>query len=515
MSVVTTAPITAPVAAAASMPARGDSLATGVAFMLVLNIVQRAIGFARGLLFCRFLGDAALGQFSLANSFLTLAAPLMVLGLPGSFGRYVEYYRQRGQLQAYLRKMTMVTLSLTGLGIMLMSWCSESLTYWLFDDPAQLRLLKYSLAAVGIFAVFNYFNELLTAIRQVRALAWMQFVNSLAFTVIGVALVVCWESTAEAIVLAYALSLLVGLAAVLPWYGEIKAEFTHDHQPLVASDAWGKLLPFAAWVWLTNLISNLADFVDRFMILHVSGLDVHSAQALVGQYHSSRVVPLLIATLGVTVAGIVLPHWSHAWETGQRVKVSAHTNLGVKLMSIFFTAGSLLVLAGSPLLFDWILQGKYNSGLAALPWALTGAIWFCMLIIAQNYLLCAERAKLVTAACLLGVLINVGMNFIVMPWGLTAIMAARSLSTLATGLFIFGCSASWGLRWSKGLTIALLVPLVVLLNASLGAVLLIGLLVIDTRTRWLFSVEEERQLVALAMGGLQKVRAKLGFGIGQ
>ncbi len=74
-------------AATARTAPRGDSLLAGVAFMLVLNVVQRGVGFVRGLLFCRFLADDALGQFSLANSFLVLAAPLVVLGLPGSFGR--------------------------------------------------------------------------------------------------------------------------------------------------------------------------------------------------------------------------------------------------------------------------------------------------------------------------------------------------------------------------------------------------------------------------------------------
>jgi O-antigen/teichoic acid export membrane protein len=490
-------------------PPRGDSLVTGVAFMLVLNIVQRGVGFVRGLLFCRILSEAALGQFSMANSFLMLAPPLVVLGLPGSMGRYIEYYRQRGQLQAYLRKMTVVMMSLTGLGIMLMTWFARPLAVWLFDDASQMRLMLFTLSAVGLVSVFNFLSELLTAIRQVRALSWMQFVNSIVFTLAGVLLVFLWESTAEAVVLAYGISCLAALVAILPWYAEIKAEFTHDDAPLAARDAWSKLVPFAAWVWLTNLVANIADFVDRFMILHVSGLETHAAQALVGQYHSSRVVPLLIATLGSTIAAIVLPHWSHAWEAHERPRVMSQVNLAAKLIAVLFTAGSLLVVWTSPILFGWVLGGKYNSGLDALPWALVGAVWFATLIVTQTYLLCVERARLVTAACALGVVINIGLNFIAMPWGLTAILAARSISTLVIALLILLFCARHGLTCSRGLAIALVAPLVILCPPLVGTLLLLAVVLLDWKLHWLFDESEDAQLRDLAKRMVAKFKQKL------
>lgn len=491
----------APVATAA----RGESLATGVVLMLVLNVVQRGVGFVRGLLFCRFLGDAALGQFSLANSFLLLAAPLVVLGLPGSFGRYIEYYRQRGQLQAYLRKLTFATALLTGLGVLLMTALAKPLSYWVFDTTDQYRLMMYSVATLGIVVAFNFINELLTALRLVRAVSWMQFANSIAFTVAGLGLLVCWENSAEAIMVGYAISCLVALIAVAPWFGELRAAYQQDAQPLATGDAWAKLLPFAWWIWLTNLVVNLSDMVDRLMILHVGGFDIHTAQAIVGQYHSSRVVPVLIATLGATFATIVLPHWSHDWERGLRSRVSQQLSLTTKLLMLLLAAGSLLVLAASPLLFDWLLAGKYSDGLAALPWALVGAIWFVGFVIAQNYLLCAEKAKLVTAASLLGVVANVALNLIALPWGLPAIMAARALATLATVAVVFACAYRDGLKPSLGLMITFAAPLVVLLGAPLGAVVLLGLLVLDWRGRWLFTEEEEQQLVGLVRRLWQRI----------
>ena len=74
--------------------------------MLVMTVLQRLVGFGRGIAFCRWLDPEQLGQWDVAFGFINLAAPLAVLGLPGSFGRYFEYYRQRGQVRLFLRRAT-------------------------------------------------------------------------------------------------------------------------------------------------------------------------------------------------------------------------------------------------------------------------------------------------------------------------------------------------------------------------------------------------------------------------
>ena len=51
--------------------------------LLVANMVQRSVGFGRGVMFCRWLSPDELGAWDMAYSFLLLAAPVVVLGLPG------------------------------------------------------------------------------------------------------------------------------------------------------------------------------------------------------------------------------------------------------------------------------------------------------------------------------------------------------------------------------------------------------------------------------------------------
>ncbi|HVW38337.1 MAG TPA: hypothetical protein VHB99_13570, partial [Pirellulales bacterium] len=90
-----------------------DTLASGVVLLLGLTVAQRLIGFLRGVLFCRWLDAEQLGQWDLCFGFLMMAAPVALLGLPGSFGRYVEYFRQRGELRTFFRRMAFCTALLT------------------------------------------------------------------------------------------------------------------------------------------------------------------------------------------------------------------------------------------------------------------------------------------------------------------------------------------------------------------------------------------------------------------
>ncbi len=81
-----------------------DSVARGVLIILLLSGLQRLIGFVRAVWFCRYLSPEDLGQWEITFSFLNLAAPMVILSLPGTFGRYAEQYRRRGQLQSFCER---------------------------------------------------------------------------------------------------------------------------------------------------------------------------------------------------------------------------------------------------------------------------------------------------------------------------------------------------------------------------------------------------------------------------
>ena len=80
----------------------GQSLAGGVVALIAVTVLQRSVGLGRSIVVCRWLSSEALGQWDLSFGFLMAVGPLVVLGLPGAFGRFAEGYRNSHRLDRFL-----------------------------------------------------------------------------------------------------------------------------------------------------------------------------------------------------------------------------------------------------------------------------------------------------------------------------------------------------------------------------------------------------------------------------
>ncbi len=112
-------------------------------------------------------------------------------------------------------------------------------------------------------------------------------------------------------------------------------------------------------------------------------------------------------------------------------------------------AGGVVVLWVAPLLFHVAFEGRYDEGLAVLPWTLTYCVWYSLLLVAQNYIWCAEKTKLERVPLAAGLAINFGLNIVLIPaWGLLgAVIATTAATGLATAVLYWmnamaGCGSS-------------------------------------------------------------------------
>jgi O-antigen/teichoic acid export membrane protein len=438
---------------------RTDTLADSVLILLALTVVQRLVGFVRAILFCRWLDADQLGQWDMAFGFIVLAAPLIVLALPGAFGRYVEHYRQQGQMRAFLRR----TLAFCGglslaavLAICLgRSWLS-CVVFGASDHGGLVALLALSvLAAVA----FNFSTELFSALRNVRLVSGLQLLNGVAFAALGIALVLGYSGSAESVVLAYGGACLLSAAVAACYLARSWPTLPQEAAPLTHHALWSKLVPFAGWIWATSLLTNLFSMADRYMIIHWPNPAGGDPLALVGQYHSSRVVPLLLISIAAMLGSMITPHLSCDWEAGRRDRVSLRLNLFIKLLAFALSCGAALVLAAAPLLFGVALQGKFGGGEAVLPWTLAYSVWFGISTVAQNYLWCAEKAKLASIALLVGLCVNVLLNALLLPrLGLLGAVLATSAANLVALLLVFRFASRLGFRADGGTWAILAAP---------------------------------------------------------
>ncbi|NIL96652.1 MAG: oligosaccharide flippase family protein [Planctomycetales bacterium] len=487
---------------------RRDTLAASVMFLMALSCVQPLISFGRGLLFCRWLDPEQLGCWDMALSFLTLIAPVVVLGIPGSFGRYVEHFAQRGQLATFLRRTGLACLVLGTAAVALVAWQAGFFAGLIFGRQDLVSLVHLVAVCLASMVAFGFVIELLTALRMFRVVSLLHFVKGVMFALSGAGLLLVWTSAAS-ILVSYTLACLLASALslwwLLPTWKSLPAADSLAADSLAGSAAlsrrglWAKLMPFAAWVWLTNLTANLFEITDRYMIVHFSGMPNAEALLQVGYYHSSRLVPLLLISFAGMLASLILPHLARDWEAGRRQVVSSQVILGLKLCSLFMAATATAVMLAGPWLFEVVLEGKYASGLAVMPWTLAYCVWFGLVSVAEMYLWCAERVRLGTAALAVGVVVNVVLNLLLLPsLGLLGAVLATAASKLFVLTLIYTLSHLLGLPFDWRLWALAFLPLLICLGPAFAAAALavLGLAVIATP---LVLTAAEKDLLATAL----------------
>ncbi len=479
---------------------RTDTLTESVLLLLGMAILQRVVGFVREMFFCGWLEPKQLGEWNVAYGFFLIAAPIAVLGLPGSFGRYLEYYRQQGQLRAILRRTGIVCgvlalAAMTTVGLF-GSWFSNLI----FGRPDRTDVVLIMAAVLLAVIAYNFLTEMLTALRMFRIVSVLQFLNSSVFAILGIGLLIGWQKSVSSVVVAFGGACLLGGIIGITWLRKTWKSLPADTHPLEHRQLWDKLLPYAAWMWVGNLLFNLFETADRYMLVHCSRFNEDEALVAVGNYHSSRVVPLLLLTVATMLGGMITPHLSHDWEAGRRGAVSHRLNLTLKILGLGLFAASVAIMLAGPLLFGVILRGKYDGGLVVLPWTLAYCNWLGLAVVAQNYLWCAEKARLSSLAFLIGLLVNVGLNLVLVPQhGLLGAVWATAAAKLVAMSLIFLFSKKLGHTLDHSVWLIALLP--VALGGGLWVALTaLGGIVIAAFYRNLIFNTVERDEIKTAFG---------------
>ncbi len=419
-----------------------DSLAIGILVMLAMTLVGRGLGFVRGIWFCRVLDDASVGVWGMAHDFLGMVTPIVLLGMPGCLPRYAEMYREQGHLPALVRRLTGVTIVFGGLFFFALLLFPAHFGWLVFLDSDKTSLVHSLSLAFLVVVAFNFIRELVSSLRQVRVVSLMQFVQSVAFTVLGIGWLTVSRSVAGLI---YAFTFAT-LLAIIPGLMRLRdgwAGLPPSDQPFDANGMWRRVLPFAIALWSMNLLTNLFSLSDRYMILHWLPGPESSAQSAVGQYHSGRIFPVLLMSLAAMVGSILLPYLSADWENGRRSQVCMRMRQILFGVAAIFSSAAAVVLLFSPWIFGTLLQGRYEAGLELMPMAFVFSIWVALATIGENYLWVVERGKLAALAMGVGLAANVLMNLLLIPiWGLHGAVVATTLAN-----FVMLLGTWWGMSW--------------------------------------------------------------------
>ena len=491
-----------------SIQLASDSIAAGLSFMLIANVLQRGIGFARNVGFCSFLPEEQLGLWALASSFFVLGAPLAVLGLPGTFGRFVETYRVRGQLPAFLVRIFLVSLIGTSVMSIALLVMHQALGHLILGVDTTLQTMALIVATLGAVILFNVSTELANGLRQSRIASMMHSSSSLTFTVISAIVLLIWPDW-RSIVLAFGLSSLLALWPLWRLKPVIAESCAGEADTLKPSDMWKRILPFAASVWTMNLLINLFEVVDRYALLYLASTPEQGA-ALVGQFHSAKILPVLLASLTSLVSAMLLPYLAKDWESGElsRVRTSLAFTTKAALFAFFLISIGAMIFA--PWLFQYVLRNKYQEGLEAMPLALIYCCFSAASVLLQNYFWCAEKGRAVGLITASGLMANLLLNLWWVPiFGLMGAMAATAMSGAAILLLTLFSLRQVKIKLGWSLYLLSVLPLSLLLGPAAAMFSAAIVVVLTSRTSYIFDESEKRLLDHSLLPVLSKAGMKI------
>ena len=301
---------------------------------------------------------------------------MTLLGITGSFGRYVEHYLQRGLIRKFFQRTGAAVAVLTTCVVLAM-WSARPWVSWcLFGSAEQTGLLVPALMTLVSSILYCYFLEVVIALRRIKVGSTMELISSWVFALLSIVLLNTTDLGSYGVILGFAggnlLGALYAFSVVSGMWDRLPQS---DDETFTHLSLWQKVAPFAIGLWMVNIVTNVFDMVDRYMIVHFSGIPATEAQGLVGQYFSSMAIPMLMVGVSVTLSHLVMPYLSKDWEEGRFEAVSDRVNLSTKLIGLMLAAGSTVILLIAPFLFDVVFGGKYDAGLAVLPWTVAFCFW--------------------------------------------------------------------------------------------------------------------------------------------
>lgn len=485
----------------------GDSFAFGVALMLIVNMGQRLMGLARNIGFCQFLSDESLGHWAMANSFFVIAYPLSVLGLTGSFGKFVEYYRVRGGLGDYVWRIAMAS----SLGVVAMiAWmilAPDSFAWLVYRESSTVRLISWTAMTFVALTVYSFAFDVAVSMREVRIVTWMQFIQGAVFLLLG--MIGLWATGDWVILLpSYGAACLLGS---IPGWWVIAGRHRQALSPegtLAHRTMWPRIVPFAITLWLTNLLTNSFELCDRYMLLHLCAAG--DGPASVGQYYCGRVLPNLVSSLALMLCGILLPYLSADWERRQHLAIQSRIRLMMITASLGFTVFGFLSLVAAPVLFEVVLGQRYSDAHSIMPISMLQCIWSSLGMIVGTYLLCAEKGRYSSLTLFIGLVINVMLNGVLIPrFGLWGAVIATAASTMVTLLMTVWFVHRNGCRIDTASVVLLALPSVLVCGPVATALILYLVLVVIGRTDWILSREDRREIDRLLLPKLDRFRIRL------
>ena len=491
----------------------GQPLALGIALVAGVAILQRFVGLGRSFAVCRWLSSEELGRWDLSFAFLMSTAPLVVLGIPGSFGRFAEDYRVAGKSSQFILSTALACLASLLVSILCtVIFYGPISQFWLNSAP-DLTWITTIIPALVLTVLFNYLSSLASGLRLHKIYARVQAIHGIVFAVACLVLLPLMAFKASSVVNSYAAACGLG-AAILAY--EIRREFRqkgYSVRPMETDsfiretrESLVQILPFAISICVATFITNAFSMGGRLLLLHWSESEA-TGLLLVGYYHTARIIPRLMTQFAGTISGMATPHFVKDFNEQGPSALSNRLSTLLKAMSLGFTAAGSAVLLAAPTLFAWVLEERSDVAIAWLPWVLASSITLSMSLVMQNVFWCTNRSWQVSITYAAGLATNFAFAVLLEPrFGPLAILISTFASTLLILWLQILLAARLGCSIDSKTLILLLLPGILLSSAATATIFLASVFAAVVLHRAFVTTSEYERLEILLHSSLSRMQ---------
>ncbi len=436
----------------------------------VPGIVGRGLGFVLIPLYTRVLSPVEYGTFDLFMVFASLAHLTVALEISQAVARFYQEASPEDRRSIASTAWWFTVIAYTAFGIVAATSAAD------LSPSIMGRVGMEREFAIGIVAIWTHGVLHLAQSLFRWQLRTGSYVAASLLSIVG--------GTLVAVALTYGMRLGIGGLLIGQSIGSIAA-LTYTLYALRGTLTFNfdvgvlrRLLAFSTPLVPAAIAVFLTAYADRYVLAHLAGIDAVGVYGIALRFAS--VVGVMVGSLQQALMPLIYAHHAHPETPGQLARTLRLFVGGFSVLAVTLTVAAPSLLA--------VLTTEAYSGAAAPMGPLIGATILGQMYVFGPGLLLAKRTKTVFAIKVVGAILNLGLNFLFIPWwGLVGAATA----TLASQAAVFGLTMTNSHRWFPvehrwwplGLAGAATVPIVILANhllamgvPSVGIVLAAGAL---------------------------------------
>lgn len=400
--------------------------------------LSKLISYIYRIVIARHYGPEAYGLFALSIMLIGWFRIFGGLGLKQGALRYISLFRGQNKTYniQYIFKKSLIILIITGtLAGSLLFFFSEYLALNIFSNPNLIIFLKISSITIPLALLGEF---LLSVIRSYEKIGWFSFISNILgnlgkliilITLIffGVNLISIPISYLTEVILIVLASYFVCKFTFFKFFNSNKVVSNNENKKTfkeMFSYSW----PFMFYGVMTSIFY----WIDSFMI----GIFINAEE--LGIYHAAIPIALLLTFPLDIFRQLFFPLVTKEYSKGNINSVKELSKQVEKWVFVITTPFLILFVVFPGVFINLFFGSEYLLAENALRFLSIGVLFTSLFGISEDLLSIKGKSKLILLDILIGALLNIILNFILVPlYGISGAGFATMISLIILNLLFF------------------------------------------------------------------------------